>query len=265
MNDVPQPDVFPAQWLKSLEALPRQLTVNVAGYSIAVSVTRDDLTTAYLPVLHLLTAALGDRRRVVAGLAGIPGSGKSTFTAVLAVLADTLLGMGRLVAVGMDGWHWPNAVLDVRTTTDEAGRTIPLRQRKGGPESFDVNAIAAAVRELHDPSRVVSLPVYDRRLHDPVPDGVHVGPGTAIVLLEGNFLLETASPWDQVSSQLQPKLFLEHDPADARQRVIARHVRGGLSPDEAARKFELNDRLNTDVVLATAGNADYVVRFPRTR
>jgi len=255
---------FPAHWLKRLEGLPPQLTLEVAGYTVSVPVRRDELTGVYLPLLNLLQAKLGETRRLVAGLAGIPGGGKSTFVVTLARLADVLFGMSRVVAVGMDGWHWPNAVLGSRTTTGPQGETIPLRQRKGGPESFDVDAIAAAVRELQEGGRAVSLPVYDRRLHDPVPDGISIGPGTSIVLLEGNFLLEAKSPWDRVSGLLRPRLFLECDPAVARDRVIARHARGGASPDQAARKFEANDRLNTQSVLATTGNADYLIRFQPT-
>jgi len=261
MGDALDSTGFPQRWLERLAGLPEALTLNVAGHPVTVALCRDDLAGVYLPVLGRLVEHLGDRRRIVAGLAGIPGSGKSTFAGVLALIADTLLGMGRMVAVGMDGWHWPNAVLDSRMTTDEAGKPIPLRRRKGGPESFDIDALAAAVRELHDPTRATALPMYDRRVHDPVPGAIHVGPGTAIVLLEGNFLLDPTPPWKQVSDLLSPRLFLEHDPADARQRVIDRHVRGGLARDAAVGKYDCNDRLNTAAVLATAGHADVRIRF----
>lgn len=252
---------FPDDWPGKLAGLPHRLTVNVAGYPITVEVTRGQLRQAYLPVLSLLQQSLGTDRRIVAGLAGIPGSGKSTFAAVLNRLADVLWGMGRLVTVGMDGWHWPNDVLDTRTTTDEAGNAVPLRRRKGGPESFDVDAIISALKRLRSSAGAVSLPVYDRRLHDPVPDKLTVGPGTTILLIEGNFLLERRPPWNRVFDLLGPRLYLECDPAAARDRVIARHVRGGMSPDDAARKFDENDRLNIDVVLATADNADHRIRL----
>ncbi len=252
---------FPAWWLRRLEGMPHSLTVDVAGFAVTVKLDRDALTRVYLPLLALLQEELGDRRRIVAGLAGIPGGGKSTFAAVLARLADSLLGIGRLIAVGMDGWHWPNAVLDARTTTDEAGHTIALRQRKGGPESFDVESLAAAVRRLQSGGAAVSLPVYDRRVHDPVADGITIGPGTSIVLIEGNYLLEPRPPWDAVSDLLQLKMFLQCDPAAARERIIDRHIRGGASQEEAVRKYEANDRLNTEAVLATVGQADYMIRL----
>ena len=252
-------DACPRQWLARLEGLPRPLNLNVAGYTVRVEIDRGHLERCYLPVLQLLLVHLGSQRRIIAGLAGIPGSGKSTFAGVLGRLADSLLGMGRLAVVGMDGWHWPNRYLDAATTLDEEGRVVPLRQRKGGPESFDAAGLAAAIRDLQTARGAVSLPVYDRRVHDPVPGGLTIGPGTSIVLVEGNFLLEQAPPWDAVSRALHPRLFVECDPRLARERVIERHIRGGLSPEDAARKYEANDRLNTQAVLNTRDAADYVI------
>ncbi len=252
-------EAFPGDWMNRLADLPRRLAVNVAGYPMQVEITPEALTRVYLPLLHLLQTHLGEQRRMVAGLAGIPGSGKSTFAAVLARMADALWGMGRMVAVGLDGWHWPNAVLDSRTITDEAGHSVPLRQRKGGPDSYDVEALAHAVSALGSADRLVRLPVYDRRIHDPVPEGLAIGPGTSIVLIEGNFLLSRQSPWKRVSELLQPKLFLEWEATSARDRVVARHVLGGSTPEEAERKYERNDRLNTEIVLQTADHADYAI------
>ncbi len=37
--------------------------------------------------------------------------------------------------------------------------------------------------------RFISLPAYDRRLHDPVADAIQISPETQVVLVEGNFLL----------------------------------------------------------------------------
>ena len=254
-------EAFPSSWLDRLQGWPMRLTVDVAGFAVTAEVSREQLTRVYLPVLNLLQNALGDRRRIVAALAGEPGSGKSTFVAILSRLADVLLGMSRLVAVGMDGWHWPNAILDARTTTDEAGRAIPLRQRKGSPESFDVASMVAAIRQLQSADSVVALPVYDRRLHEPVPSGLIVGPGTTIVLIEGNYLLDRSSPWSEVSTLLHPKLYLDAEPKIARDRVLARHIRGGISPEEAQHKYAINDRLNAQMVHATKAHAQYIIQL----
>ncbi len=302
MREEPALTEFPSNWLDHLDALAGRITLDVAGYSTRVEVTKAQLQRVCFPLLAML-ADLGDasrepgrprphfdngsepgrprphfdnssepgrprpgfRRnrggRVLAGLAGIPGGGKSTFAAVLSHVARHVLPPEGLVVVGMDGWHFPNAVLDQRTTRDAAGNVISLRQRKGAPESFDVAALAAALRELQAVDYPVSLPVYDRLRHDPVPDTLTVSPPTRVVLIEGNYLLSNTPPWNEVCALLRPRLWLECDPAIARERIIARHVRGGLNPEQAEAKYEINDRLNIETVLATLSGADYRIQL----
>src|SRR5690606_7276838 len=86
-------------WLRQTETLVGPLTVKVAGYDVEVELTPPALERVFLPVLDLLH----DRGpgRVIAGLAGIPGGGKSTFAAVLQKIADFVL-PGQLATVGID-------------------------------------------------------------------------------------------------------------------------------------------------------------------
>ena len=241
--------------------LSGRVSLSVSGLPTTIRITADHLERVYLPLLAMLDDMRRTRGgRVLAGLAGIPGSGKSTFTAVLSHVADAVLGPGRLVAVGLDGWHWPNAVLDARTTRDAAGREIPLRRRKGGPESYDVQAFAAALRELRAADQAGSLPIYDRRRHEPVANGLTVDPSVTLVLVEGNFVLSDATPWARVAAMLEPKLFLTCDRTEAGAGVVDRHVRGGATAEEAVAKFEANDRLNTEFVLETAARIDVRIR-----
>jgi pantothenate kinase len=195
---------FPPSWTDLTRDLAGPVTLDIAGYAIAIEITADQLARVYLPLLASLTESTADGRRVLAGLAGIPGGGKSCFAAALAHVAQRVLPADCFMVVGMDGWHWPNAVLDQRTTLDTAGKPIPLRRRKGGPESYDVAALIAALRELRTADRPVRLPVYDRQRHDPVSDVLTVPPETRIVLLEGNYLLNSMPPWDQVGALLEP-------------------------------------------------------------
>lgn len=245
----------------AIMTLTGNVTLDVAGYPTTIEVTPSQLDCLYKPVLTELMDGADQGGRVLAGLAGIPGSGKSTFGAVLAYVADHVLGPGVLVVVGMDGWHWPNAVLDERTTRDEAGCVISLARRKGSPESFDAAGLAIALRELATGEHAVSLPVYDRRRHDPAPDALTIERPTRIVLIEGNYLHSDQPPWDAVSALLSPKLLLECDPDIARERIISRHIRGGLTPEQASAKYESNDRINTAAVLATADRADVQIQF----
>jgi len=250
----------PSSWLERIGVLACPVTLDVAGYATRVDITAAQIEHVYLPLLALLEDRATDGR-VVAGLAGVPGSGKSTFAGALAYVADRVLGPGRFAVVGMDGWHYPNAILDQLTTTDAAGKPVSLRERKGAPDSFDVAALAEALQRLRETDGAVRLPVYDRRRHDPVPDGLQVTPEARMVLVEGNFLLGDTPPWDAVSSRLDPKLLLASEPALARERVIARHIRGGCTPGEADAKYANNDRLNAEIVQAAAGRADFIVQI----
>ena len=250
----------PADWLKRAASLTGTVSLEVAGYATPVALAAEALEHLYLPLLAMLDEQARSRR-VLAGLAGIPGSGKSTFVAAMTHLADRLLGEGVFAAVGIDGWHLPNAVLDARTTLDASGRPIPLRQRKGGPESFDVPALVDALGRLKADDGPVNLPAYDRRLHEPVPDRLVITPRTRIVLVEGNYLLDDSPPWRAVSALLAPKFLLACDPATARLRVIDRHVRGGCSLKDAERKYDQNDGLNARIVLAQTDQADWIIEL----
>ena len=234
----------------------------MASYPTTVQLTAEQVTGVYFPLLHTLDQQQRVRdTRLLVGLAGIPGSGKSTFTASFKNVADDVLGKDQVAVVGMDGWHWLNAVLDARTTRDEAGHDIPLRDRKGGPESFDVDSLVQSLQALRDTKGKVALPVYDRTLHEPVPDAQIVSADARIVLVEGNYLLNRTPPWDRVSALLSPKLFLTCDAEVARQRTIARHIQGGMTAEAATAKVERNDRPNADIILPDASNADLTISF----
>jgi len=178
--------------------------------------------------------------RLMIGIAGPPGAGKSA----LAWALKTVLGWEAAV-VPLDGFHFPNARLDA----------LGLRGRKGAPETFDRLAFELAVSELRATQKPMSLPLYSRELHEPIADALAVPLATPFVIVEGNYLFL----WPEVRDALDLKIYLDCDPALARADVIARHQQGGASEAEAVRKFEMNDRLNTETVQATRSAADLVV------
>lgn len=256
---------YPESWNGCIDRLAGTAILDVAGFEQSVAISPVELTGLYFPWLALLKQAAGaNADRTLAALAGIPAGGKSTLAAMLAHVAQALLPPDELMIVGMDGWHFPNAVLDARTTRDEAGNTIPLRHRKGGPESYDIVSLRRALERLKDPTASISLPIYDRRLHEPRPAALPITPATRIVIVEGNYVLggvDGVPDWDPVAALLNPKFFVECDPGVARERMLARHLRGGSTPKQAVARYVGNDRLNATIIESTAVHADWRIQI----
>ena len=179
--------------------------------------------------------------RLMVGIAGPPGAGKS-------VLAEALVEEFRneVVYVPMDGFHFNNARL----------AALGLIACKGAPETFDRLAFELAVGELRKAAGPVKLPVYSRELHEPVPEALTVETETPIVIVEGNYLFV----WPEVQGKLDLCIYLDCDESLAREDLIARHQRGGFNAAAAVRKYETNDRLNRETIEAARGAARVVVR-----
>ncbi len=199
----------------------------------------------------------GGRRPVVVGLAGAPGSGKSTAAAAVC----RRLGPGIAVRLPMDGFHLRRSELEAFPDTAEAFR------RRGAPWTFDAAAFVEAVRLLGAEGdgeggalrRELTFPGFDHGVGDPVPGAIRVSPGTRVVLIEGNYLLLEEPPWGEVRGLLDEAWFLDCGEEEAMVRVARRHQAVGRSREEAWDRVESNDRLNARLIAASAPRADLLV------
>ncbi len=165
---------------------------------------------AYRRLADRVAALVADRPApppLLFGVAGGVAAGKST-TADL--VRRHLEGDGCVVALlATDAFLWPNAELERRGLT----------MRKGFPESYDVDALVDALRELRA-GRTVAVPVYDHRTYDRVPDATTtVGPDTDVVLVEGVNVLQPA-----VAQQLDASVYVDADEPDARAWFLDRFL-----------------------------------------
>lgn len=179
--------------------------------------------------------------RSLVGIAGPPGAGKST-------VAEALVGaLPSAVLLPMDGFHLPQARLV------ELGR----RERMGAPDTFDVDGFVAALTQVRNAGDTVLAPGFNREIEEPVPGAIAISPAFRTVVVEGNYLLH----WPAVRELLDVAFFVEVDHDVRVERLIARHVRFGKSPD-AARAWSLGpDERNALLVAETAGLADHVIRL----
>jgi pantothenate kinase len=199
--------------------------------------------------------SLAGRGRTVLGIAGAPGAGKST-------LADALLDRLRAQPPsGADGAWVAHVPMDGFHLADVQLARLGLLDRKGTPETFDVDGYAATLARLHgEADRTVYAPGFERTLEQPIAAALAVTPAARLVVTEGNYLLLDAGGWSQVRELLDEVWFVESPPGRVG-RLIERHTTFGKDPDAARAWVERVDEANARLVEATRAAADVVVRL----
>jgi pantothenate kinase len=190
-----------------------------------------------------------DGQRAILGIAGSPGSGKTT-------LAEHLVrtmndgGPPWAAHVPMDGFHLADAELD----------RLGLRNRKGAPDTFDAAGYAALLRRLHeDTDEVVYAPGFERVLEQPIAGTIPVPPTARLVVTEGNYLLLQEGSWARVRPCLDEVWFCEIDEQERVRRLVARHEEFGKDHDAAVAWVLGTDQRNADLIATTRDRADLVV------
>jgi pantothenate kinase len=187
--------------------------------------------------------------RVLLGIAGAPGAGKTTLAeALVAAVAED--GRFRAAHVPMDGFH----LADV--TLERLGRL----QRKGAIDTFDGWGYRAMLRRLraHE-NEPVFAPGFERDLEQPIAGSIEVDPAVQLVVSEGNYLLVDASPWSDVGDLFDEVWFCEASHAVRRARLVARHVAFGKTPEEAEAWVAAVDLPNAALITSTRRRAAAVV------
>ena len=144
---------------------------------------------------------------VLFGVAGGVAAGKST-------TADNLrrhleAGSCSVALLATDAFLWPNEELERRGLT----------MRKGFPESYDVEALVAALRDLAA-GRTVDAPVYSHRTYDRRPGEVHrLDPATDVVVVEGVNVLQP-----EVAAELTASVYVDAAEEDAQRWFFRRFL-----------------------------------------
>ena len=207
----------------------------------------------FMPFLRELTdLKMTMDRKVIAYLVAPPGAGKSTLAQFLEKLSrERSKEIDPIRALGIDGYHYTAAYMNI-TTIERDGKQVLMRDVKGAPETFDVDLLVDKIREVRQEG--TDWNIYDRRIHDVVPDYWSVEDD--IILLEGNYLLLKEAGWTNVRVLSDYSVFIDAEPELLRERLINRKVAGGKSREEAERFFDFSDSKNIERVLKNSARAD---------
>lgn len=195
-----------------------------------------------------LRARLSGGARVLLGVAGAPGAGKSTFSACLA----NAFGREEALVVPMDGFHLGNAIID----------GTELRQRKGAPDTFDVGGYVSLLQRLRRrDEEVVYAPDFRRSIDEPVAASIAVPEAVPLIITEGNYLLSEDRQWQKVRAELDEVWFIDTAPELRLSRLVERHMLFGMDRPAAEAWAAGSDEANARLIAATRHRADRIITW----
>lgn len=196
--------------------------------------------------LARVSALLDSPHRFILGVVGKPGVGKSTFTQSL----NEHLTNDLVAILPMDGFHMSNEKLI------EIGR----RDRKGAPDTFDVDDFAKCLADVRDShGSDIRFPIFEREIEASIPDAGVIPAHAKLVVVEGNYLLHDNFGWEKIGNFLDESWYLDVDDELRMQRLIARHIQFGKTPEAADEWSRGTDEVNARLIEQSRSRATFTV------
>ena len=187
-------------------------------------------------------------KRVLIGITGKPGAGKSTLTSYLI----NNLGPDLTALVPMDGYHLSNKQL----------QRLNLSDSKGAFNTFDSDGFVSLLRRINqDTDKDIYYPIFHREIEESyAADGV-VLKNTRLVITEGNYLLLEKGGWESVKKELSEVWYVKVNDELRLERLTKRHEMFGKDPQAAHKWAHGSDEINAELVQTTVASADVIIEI----
>ena len=186
-------------------------------------------------ILQNIRSLKPKEERVLVAIAGPPGSGKSTVGKLLTDLMNKNLMKTSLVP--MDGFHLDNETLEKSN----------LLERKGAPETFDIEGFLGLIKELRSKNDI-KVPLFDRSTDKVIRDAQIISRDQDYLVIEGNYLLLDRELWRDLSKYWDYKIFIKIEQTVLKSRLIERWLGENLTYSEAEARVVNNDLINANLV-----------------
>lgn len=187
--------------------------------------------------------------RMIIGIAGPSGSGKSVLVALLKYLSQLEQEAHTVETVGIDAYSYPNSLLSHTPVG-----THTLKEVKGRYDTYNTTQLVNDLAHFRQGDTLM-IPEYSRKIHDPVPSAKQIQDPNTLLLVEGLWILSDFPGWESVRNTFDFSYFLNGDQTSLRTKTIARHEAGGRSPKDAEQYYETVDAVNYDLVCNSATKA----------
>lgn len=207
------------------------------------------------PLQQLIKLSVSTPKRILIGLAGLPGSGKTTLAQQLQLDFLSAHPNCSMQVLSMDGFHLSKAQLQALPNPERAFA------RRGAPWTFDALGFVQKLRELKGGQRRVTWPIFEHCVGDPVADAIVIEPNCQLILVEGLYILYREQAWAGLEGLWDETWYLYTPLELAQARLVQRHQQAwDISQAAALERVLSSDAKNAALVASLRERADYLVQ-----
>lgn len=208
--------------------LTKEELENIKGFNDQISL--QDVQDIYVPLTHLIHLYMKEFESLtvskglflhqylkvppfIIGIAGSVAVGKSTTARLLQTILSRTFKRRNVQLITTDGFLYPNKILEAKG----------IMERKGFPESYDMEKLIAFLNQVKNGEEEVKVPLYSHNVYDIVEGQYEMIQQPDILIVEGiNTLQLPANQQIYVSDFFDFSVFVDADPTLIEQWYLER-------------------------------------------